>query len=328
MEPFPWADMTRPDPGTLCTKRAIIKSNSPHEIYYAIDDKENYLLIYILPSDCRESFNDHLLYINISRKKVGGKSSVIVHLLDKEEASLFYWLCLDLINHMDRAVFAQGPRAFKNRLNFLKRFLKPRSEALSAIEQQGLFGELMILRNVVLEHYRPYTAVNMWYGEEGLPQDFIHSKILLEVKSILVPRKKLITISSPEQLDGGERYLYLVVVYMEPSDPDILGSYSLFTLIKDIQAILMQDDNALDLFNTKLSSKIPSSILDTNLLKKYYDNDYYKLYAIEYYDVNDNFPKIVRNNLPEQVMNLSYVINLEKCTDFIIDEEAMFKNIG
>ena len=322
---LPWEDIPLPtSPGSLRTKLALFNGRAVHKIYYAVDYNGNYLLEYILPHDCREQFNIKLRGFNVTRKIINQQPGVIVELLNRENASFFYNICIQLGEYLDYFDEEHGPQAFNDRLIYLQSFFKPRSDALSKEEQRGLIAELLILKNLLLKHYNLSSAVSMWTGIEGLPQDFANDSFLLEVKSIFKAEKRHIIISSPKQLDSRGNKLYLAVVYMAVATMEVAGSFSLYSLIRDLQATLKQDYNALDVFNLKLSQKIPNIIFDTDLLEKNYDRDYYLLTDIVYYDTTGDFPKVLPQDLPEAVISFKYEINLDKCADYLVTEEALF----
>ena len=325
VKPLPWETISLPEAGKINSKLAIFNDRTVHKIAYGLDHQGNYLLLYPLPNECRVNFNVNMRGISVARKRIGASSTVMVALLNKDEGVLFNSICQDLGLYMDRFPREKGPDAFVTRLQYLQNFLKKRADKLTQEEQQGLIGELIILRDELLKHYSPCAAVSMWSGIEDLPQDFACSDFLLEVKSILTPHSNTVTISSPAQLDGKERNLYLAVVCLDTSAPEIPGSFSLCSLIHELQRMLSKMDfDAIDAFNLRINEKIPSCVLDCGLLENEYDTYYYQVTDIIYYDTKPEFPKILPTDLPEAITKFKYVINLNKCSDYVVQEDAVF----
>ncbi len=195
---------------------------------------------------------------------------------------------------------------------------------MSVAEQVGLIAELLVLQKVFLKRFNPSTAINIWCGIEDKSQDFSCSEYRLEVKSIIDHNKNSVIISSEDQLDGGELPLYLTIVRLERSSPDFPESVSLYSLIKAIESQLTTDANALDSFREKMLCKFQSIEYETDLLFKHYNQLFFSLSDISYYSVEDGFPRIIKENLPNGIHNISYTVNLDECSDFKVDEDQIF----
>ena len=136
---------------------------------------------------------------------MSGRSELTVTLTSPDYLELFRALCADLISSarfMNRADEVHALSALVARILRWQGLLKgKRGGVLDAGEQLGLFGELVILRDIFLAHTDAFSALSAWRGPSGAEQDFQFAGWLFEVKSQLASSDRLIRISSAHQLD-------------------------------------------------------------------------------------------------------------------------------
>lgn len=102
---------------------------------------------------------------------------------------------------------------------YSKFFSKRCQTNLSPLEEQGLFGELLVLRRVIEE--KGDDAIKSWMGPDRSRHDFVFSgNKAIEVKTTLKQTTKIVTISNSVQLEntaGAPLYLMLIVLEKNPS---------------------------------------------------------------------------------------------------------------
>lgn len=176
-----------------------------------------------------------------------------------------------------------------------------KKKLLSAEEIRGLIGELLFLKDVVTYDK---DSFNSWHGPEAERHDFRKNNISIEVKTTS-SKNKVCKISSVEQLEvPQDAKLYCQYYQLEQDDQ----GYSIPRLIKDLQ----------DLGIAKID--IERKLNDLNYDFEH-DNHYddgsrrYRVLLNEFYEVNEQFPKITKNSfinnkVPKNVLEIVYKINL------------------
>jgi hypothetical protein len=204
------------------------------------------------------------------------------------------------------------------RLRHWQRFMQAAGpQGLSPERQAGLFGELTVLRALVIAKGSPANILVSWQGPNAKNQDFFHVGNAIEVKATTGNVLDSVRISNEHQLDNkGLLSLSLCHLCFDVRDG---SGISLPTLIDDIRSMLPDEE---DLTFTEL------------LLSAGYIDGQRHLYAspgyIErrriYYRVTDGFPRILANDLMQGVCEVAYRLNLSGCSNFKLSEPLVLKD--
>ena len=160
----------------------------------------------------------------------------------------------------------------------------------------GLIGELLFLRDDMFKNYDHQKAIDSWSGCDKTHKDFSVDDDWYEIKSPSVSSPS-VKISSIEQLDSDKPGM-LVVYEMEKMS----GAYNGLTLnnvVHSVLAILEPDEE------TILIEKLKVAGWEEN---EEYDKTCFRNVTKNYYVVNDDFPRIKKNNLPLAVIDVEYKI--------------------
>lgn len=181
-------------------------------------------------------------------------------------------------------------------LNEYKEYFKGTTNPLSEIEQQGLFGELsFIIENIDNNK----DIINNWEGIVKNKHDFVFDKKSIEIKTTRNQTKLEIKISNENQLDNSYmNELNLVVYRLEKVN---VGK-TVYDLYKEIiEKISPEHIN-------EFRAKIIKSGLNVNEVE-----DLIKFRLVEKYEyvVDDNFPKITKDDLKPGVHDVKYTIVLD-----------------
>ena len=231
-------------------------------------------------------------------------------LTDSEHTDIFDMLVLDLVTvaeqpNEERAALTR----FLNRLSdwqHLLRRLAPRG--LSPESQQGLWGELWVLREVVTPAAGLREAVKAWRGPLGADQDFQLGTACIEVKSTTANRLDRIGISSERQLEV-------------PNDVNLL----LVTLSLDARFNHGQTlPGIIGAVRAAASTSGCLHLFDDRLQQYGYQNDDASSYgeigfsirSIRAFQVTPDFPKIVSNDLHPGISNVKYSLSVAACGQF------------
>lgn len=230
-------------------------------------------------------------------------------LINNEVRGLFYNLCLDFIEST-RNISSEGSYDYiVNRFTQWKRlFVGSSKKIMSEPEVMGLIGELYFLKSFLFKKYNTNTALIGWSGIDNTHKDFSYDDNWYEIKATNY-NSLSVKISSLEQLDS-ENDGILTVVFLEKMS-EAFNGIKLNKIIMEIRELLS--------FNEK-------EIFDNKLEKIGYDyNDYYDIYCysvrqVRNYRVDDNFPRIKRDNLPKSISRVQYDILLNEINKFEVKE--------
>ena len=199
-------------------------------------------------------------------------------------------------------------------------FSKKLKNTLSIQEQQGLYGELSFLQKLICSPMDKVCSVNYWVGPNMAPQDFQSDFWAVEVKTISANMFPNVSINGELQLDETTietLFLFNLVVEIVPID-----GKSLPELVNEIRNSLNDDPNALNLFENKL------------IYYGYYDIDVdaykerrYQIRKENYYIVQDEFPRIKKEDLLLGVSDVKYTITLAASNENVIQESNVLNTI-
>lgn len=203
-------------------------------------------------------------------------------------------------------------------LKWKKLFDKINFQGLSIERQKGLIGELLLFNSIQDEGYSIDALLESWTGPDFNDKDFRFGSFGIEVKltSSKVPKVK---ISSERQLDSENLTKLYLLIYIVEEVKD--KGLSLNSIIEQIRNKINNNQNALKKFNERL------------LLVGYFDEDfdnYSNQYAFRkrnFYEVNNNFPRLVASDLPTGLFDTKYNIELSAIEQFLVNNESILELI-
>ena len=244
-----------------------------------------------------------------------GSNELSLILVDSQLKDLFSAISHDLVNASASAsTAAAAAQIFLNRLGRWADLLEERRRnGLSFSQQLGLLGELCFLVEMLEKNWvTPTTIITGWRGPDGDARDNSLGAISVEVKAALATSRKVLKISSLDQLDTEDRQLVVFRYQFSPADSGI----SLASLIKTIESILR-----------------PLSAEWSDLWRKLYllgydsEADYADAGYIEVdkdlYLIEHDFPKLTPTNVSPAIRKASYEIDCAMINDFIITDHTM-----
>ncbi|NAW67809.1 PD-(D/E)XK motif protein [Vibrio sp. V27_P1S3P104] len=302
----PWTKMALPKKGVLTTLRVGLDSANA---WYWIRCKDGQFGVAIqLPGDAVASTASikGTSKLNITRvNDTNGEHYLGVVIGASELATVFYRLCLDLVSACQ---FSTSPdqilAIIKRRVLVWQRLFEKGRRKLSPEECLGLISELKFLR----ENWIPDVSTNGvmgWLGPTGAAQDFHDETIgvTVEIKSHAFD-SSVVKISSREQLDA-EGSLFLTAY------PGGLSS--------DGNGVTLND------FVEETRNMIPLSqyaafdelLLSARYIKDdCYDELYFELGEPRVYLVDNDFPRLIGDNLPPAIGRVRYDLDLTLAADW------------
>jgi hypothetical protein len=266
----------------------------------------------LLHSDQRLDDRDVLLTQGLTcRLRAGTVEVVAAPTTDK---NLFCTLLADLVQHLLLAT-GDPSGALMTRIVSWQRMLgRGVPVGLSPEARVGLYGELLVLREMVLPAQAGAAGVAAWVGPSGAPQDFRDDSAAVEVKTVSHRDPDHCRVHNEKQLDSTDlEHLFLVHQVVRRSSDGV----SLADLIDVLRSELPAGPRYLQFENRLLDA----GWLDTH--RERYSDDRYILTRRRCYVVDDRFPRLTADDLPQGVENISYSLDLTTCTDHIVEERAV-----
>ena len=292
-----------------------VDSNHPLDLFWALNEAGDYLFVYefraasILPN----SQLPKLAGLDLESRKLDDEARLIVlRLKDRQNWELFYSLCSDLVQATrDSKEHDSAIATFIRRLNRWQEFLKRGKPELLVEEKiKGLLGELLFLRDHLMEAFDAGSAVEFWKGPEGFPQDFNVNKIAVEVKCQSGGSNPTVRINSADQLASQLPQLFLHVITLARADAAQEAVINLPIIVKELRRrIELVSSAALERFNDLL---LMIGYTDS---EEYLDFNYLHV-SEESFHVREGFPRIQSHELIAGVEKVSYSIRLSACQPF------------
>ncbi|BCY29337.1 PD-(D/E)XK motif protein [Flavobacterium okayamense] len=194
-------------------------------------------------------------------------------------------------------------------------FENKKTDGLTREQVKGFIGELFYLKNLLHSSEISVDDVLIsWRGPYDEGHDFIFEFRDYEIKTI-ESSKNSVRISSEFQLESEKgKELELVVIFVNPDNENGL---SLKSLINDIKTIVLDKLGDNSIFINALAQKG----LTIGDLDQYEIYRYTPIGEISYDSTSENFPKLIRSSIPEEINKLNYSISLNLIEEFIINKK-------
>lgn len=247
------------------------------------------------------------------------ESTTILNVVQGRENADTYWTSFDLLSSdLKEAYFSFCENLIDSivgctdetlALNVLKRrfitwkklFQKASESDVSKEKLMGLFGELVVLKDIVAPKYGINTAIQSWGGPDFQSKDFTVTDTWYEVKTIGANTDS-IHISSLTQLSSNNPG-HLIVVCAEKVSPEFGGKYSAaIDVIKEI-LLLVSDENIENILIQKIQS-LGIDIFGKETAIRF------DVKSITSYAVSEGFPRITGQNVPfSEITDVNYTIS-------------------
>ena len=244
-----------------------------------------------------------------------GRVEVELILRDQRHSDIFDLLVTDLVEA------AEGPEderagltRFLSRLTDWQQLLRRLAPGgLSRESQQGLWGEIWTLRQIVAPVLGIPEAVASWWGPLGEDQDFQLGALCIEVKTSTANRMDALQIASEHQLEAP-------------------AGVSIMLLGLSLDARVGHGETLPDMVRASRDAASSAGclhLLDDRLEAAGYNDSEedqysdigYSIRLLRAFRVGGGFPRIVSGELPPGVDNVRYSVSLTACSQFELDTE-------
>ncbi|MFP8941728.1 PD-(D/E)XK motif protein [Streptomyces fenghuangensis] len=235
------------------------------------------------------------------------------------DGEVFCALLADLVDHLQSTEV--GPAAaVARRITSWQRMLgRGLGGTLSHEARLGLFGELLVLRDLVAPACGA-NAAEAWKGPQGNTKDFVLESWGVEAKTVSGRATHArCQIHGESQLDEGElTHLFLVHQSLK-NDPQGFG---LPDIIDELRAHPALEAQLTTFENTLLEAGWVEAH------RRQYEGECWALQTRRCYRVVEGFPRVTPGTLPEGVEGVSYSLDLGTCAPFRIDETEIRAVLG
>ena len=282
----------------------------PLDIYIGHNEKGNKTLIIVEFGQIEEVESTRMIDVSFT-KRTDNKLSLAFSLLDDAMKDMFYSFCEDIVEsskNIEKEKAIQFIiRRWKDWINLFK---NPYTTILTENEIRGLIGELIFLNEFMFEKYGIEKGLNSWIGSSKAHKDFEIEDTWYEVKTI---RENALTVKihSLEQSDS-KNLGNLILIRLEPSNKSINEYIDLNGYVEKIKNKLINDKQKM-LFLEKVKEI-------GYFYTEEYDKYTYRLKKIERYLVNNEFPKITKRELRDEIVRVTYDIEINRIRSFKIEE--------
>lgn len=245
-------------------------------------------------------------------KRKDGKWATQISSVERKNQDIFARLCVDLVESSYTAISEQeGISKVTARFLAWQRLFATMHETLPKSVLKGLVGEISFARLLMEKGISKDDVINAWMGPNGADRDFTLADKWYEVKAIATGKDK-VTISSLNQLEISEKG-YLVICYVDEASSTDTDAISISQLINNMRTELMDAPEASRMFEEKL---VNLGYIDRSA----YDGLYFSLNGMEYFEVDDKFPRLVTENVPTEIVGVRYDLSLVGITPWKVGD--------
>jgi hypothetical protein len=247
------------------------------------------------------------------RRETDNRWTLTFELLRDEQQDVFMNLCCDIVEYSRNASHAiDALDLVLKRYKQWNRLLEYQKQGLmDESARKGLIGELLFLQQRINKGMKLYPALQGWEGPDGADQDFVYSDSWYEIKTIGLSSQS-ISISSLEQLSNTSKG-FLITMRVDKCPAERPGAFSLNNLVNNVHHLIKSDLDASALFQEKLGRY---GYID---LPEYAEQTYY-FSKSQVFEVNDSFPKVIRDDVADQVITVQYTLGIAGLSEWLRKE--------
>ncbi len=304
-----WKSVTYSGTGQVAYR--LMSLESIPSLNLGINNVGQRCLILELPSELRPEVPENVKE-NISLRYYSLENCISIVLNDPYFEDLFNDLILSIYYKIykveDSNIYSNHFVAYYFKwLNFLDN----RNNKLSKEVIKGIWGEVFYLKQVInLDSGSINDKILSWQGPFDKGHDFVNEFCDFEVKTI-DKGSNTIRISSEFQLDNdpGKKLQLVVITVMD----DKKYGFTLENLVKDVRGNIIELGGDINAFSDALFQKG----LTFGNLSDYNIYPFLPL-KIEYFNCSEEqFPRIIKSKLPQEISGVGYSIKLNLIQDFL-----------
>ncbi|KZL93937.1 PD-(D/E)XK motif protein [Clostridium magnum] len=287
-----------------------IDETHPLEWYIGYEDI-NQKTILLLTDNDPGNISSSKSIIASTGQRVDGKWAISFRLIKKDNEDVFTHLCWDIIeSSRDKSLGLATVDYIIERYNkWLKLMEHQRADLMDDACRKGLIGEMLFLQENIENGMDIQVAIDGWIGPDGADQDFVYANGWTEIKCTGISTDS-ISISSKEQLDA-ELPGWICVYFLDKTASENTIGFTLVEKVEQLRNVFTNNIKAREIFENKL---FKYGYVD----RKEYNEQRYKSGGKNEYRIDDNFPRLIKSNIPSQIISAKYNISLASIEDWRI----------
>src|SRR5690554_467482 len=314
----PWDGVTKPE--TNIYHKKMVRQDMIIPCHWAKDVNGSLLFLIEIKGSHETAFYKNIVQVNgieIDLRELDTGVQIVVLSLQKQvDIDLFESFCTALIKAMENVKTPEiALEVLFAHLNRWKSFLSGKKLLMSSEKIRGLYAELNFLSELILKQGEQ-VAIDSWLGPEMAQHDFNFYSNAVEIKALSGRERNAVEISSEDQLFSLNENLYLRIY--------VLGQ---------------QSDKALGQSLNQLVERVMENISDAELEQLYiqklveygyqpnveYDQPILTVRKVTSYYVDERFPKITKETIPEGISRVRYQVDLERIKSSICENYKVFE---
>jgi hypothetical protein len=325
-----WADLASAGAGTgdLGRQRRRVLAESCHDCFLAVSFPDRHRLLSVITDGGpqRTSASRPLtsgVQLVHGTEPTSGRPTMDIVLRDDSHSDIFTALVADLLSALAMSGHpgTSSGKLLLARLEDWRRLLATVSvQGLTAEQQRGLFGELSVLRDLILPEAGP-AAVLAWTGPDRQLQDFQFPGGAIEVKTTSGNSAEIVRIANERQLDcqvAGQLFLVTLALDARREGPGL----TLPDLVGNLRGKMRPLGSAAE-FEQRLNM---GGYLETQA--HLYSDRRYTVRQRLIHAVNGRFPRITERDIPDGLSDVSYTLDLHAASSFRTSEPEMIRSLG
>lgn len=293
-----------------------VDKSHPLDIFIGIDENGNDELALFTELEPARLSSSRELEVEKNIRQDGRWATQIAS-TNKKNRDIFAQLCVDLIVSSKDAVSEQsGMERLIKRFAAWQRLFASMKTTLPVSVLKGLIGELTFAKEYMSQAFGWDDAISAWVGPDGADRDFTYGDKWYEIKAISTGKNN-VTISSLNQLevdtDG-----FLCIFSIDESSQTDTKAFNVSDFINDCRKKLADYPKALHIFEQKL---ISIGYID----KTEYKELFFSVNDHSFYIVDEQFPKLVTKNVPQQIVGAKYDIDIASISKWKVDDGRLWK---
>lgn len=218
---------------------------------------------------------------------------------------LFTLMAADLVFLLRTIGSEPGPRVYAQLISRIKawqRFMsRDRPHLLSAEEEVGLVGELVVLGNLIADGMPKADAIEAWVGPDDGLHDFTIGTGGIEAKTTLAPSGFIARVGSLDQLDNAlYQPLYIGAVRLGQAETG-----RTLPMIVDSLMMVISGSGTEGLLEGKLASVGYLLVTRDHYTRKFLTRE------LTYRLVTEGSPRLTRSGVPAQILEARYTLDMD-----------------
>ena len=278
-----------------------VDPSHPLDFFIGINEKGYDELALITTNEPSQMKSSKALEVEKNQRKDGRWATQIAS-VEIENQGIFARLCVDLVESSYN-VQSEKEGLGKVAARFLawQKLFATMHETLPLSVLKGLIGEIHFAQYLIEKGVSKDDVLQAWQGPEGADRDYVLNDKWFEIKAIATGKDK-VTISSLNQLEATTRG-FLVITDVDESSKTDPAAVSVSEEVEKMRQFISDAPEASKLFEEKLVSL---GYID----KPAYNDIYFRVGNVNYYIVEKDFPRLVTDNVPLEIVAVRYDLSL------------------